>query len=169
MLLQNPAQLLAHRQTDATQTSAVTSQRCAGFHTPFIIRPPAHFISSNAAPLPPVKHSVFTLHQITLHHSASRSSKSWIPPFQGLKPYPTQTTRCEKARAFLSKAERKEIKQRVKAERLPSGSVKESFFFCLTPPEIYDVDGVFTEVKAAHFPNQFVIAFAYLKSPFHQS
>ena len=50
--------------------------------------------------------------------------------------------------------ERKETKQQLKAAHLLSSSVKE--WFCLTRPEIYDVDEVFTEVKAAHFPNQFV-------------
>lgn len=71
----------------------------------------------------------------------------------GLKPYTTQTRDHEKSWPFVE-VERKKIKQRVRAAHLPSSSVKE--WFCLTPPEIYDVDEVFTEVKAAHFPNQFV-------------
>lgn len=38
--------------------------------------------------------------------------------------------------------------------RLERSSVEE--WFCLTRPEIYDVGRVFTEVRAAHFPNQLV-------------
>lgn len=39
----------------------------------------------------------------------------------------------------------------------------------MTLREIYDVGEVFTEVRAAHFPNQLVKHFAYLKRAFHQS
>lgn len=48
-----------------------------------------------------------------------------------------------------------------------SGSVQE--WFCLTLLEIYDVDEVFTEVRATHFLNHIVKHFAYLKRVFHPS
>lgn len=45
-----------------------------------------------------------------------------------------------------------------------SSSVEEQF--CLTLLEIYDAGEVFTEVRAAHFTNQLVKQFAYLKRGF---
>ncbi len=64
------------------------------FHAPSIIRPLAHFILSNTTRLPSVKHPIFTLQKITLHHLASHFYKWRIPP--GLKPNTIQTRATRK-------------------------------------------------------------------------
>lgn len=62
-----------------------------------------------------------------------------------------------------------EKKSKSKSEQRAHRSRSVEEWFCLTLREIYDVGEVFTEVRAAHFPNQLVKHFAYLKRAFHQS
>lgn len=102
--------------------SELTSRCRVGFHAPSIIRPLAHFTLSNTARLPSVKHPIFTLQKITLHHPASHFYKWRIPEAWNR----TLDKHGPQERRPFVEVERRENKQQVRVpftEQLSRGRV----------------------------------------------